>query len=229
MLEPTKAALFGLSEDHLVHYDADSTLLLSDVIVPLEQLKRQARQAGFELRLASGYRSFARQKSLWNAKALGQKPVLDEWGQPLDPLRLEERERAYAILRWSALPGGSRHHWGTDMDVFDAAALGPGQKLSLTREETQGKGPFAPFHHWLDGWLASDSNPGFYRPYDRDRGGVAPEPWHLSYRPCAASFAAQLSLTALAQLLAGQQDLALKSVLLAELPSIYRRFVQLPE
>lgn len=228
MLEPTTEALFGLCENHLVPYDPDSTLLHPGVIAPLEQLKREARQVGFELRLASGYRSFARQKMLWNAKALGQKPVLDEWGQPLDALTLGERDRAYAILRWSALPGGSRHHWGTDMDVFDAAALKPGQTLALTREETQGDGPLAPFHRWLDDWLASDDNPGFYRPYDRDRGGVAPEPWHLSYKPCALSFASRMSQAALAELLAEQQDLALKSVLLAELPSIYRRFVQLP-
>ena len=27
---------------------------------------------------------------------------------------------------------------------------------------------------------------GFFRPYTTDRGGVAPEPWHLSYAPVAA-------------------------------------------
>ena len=228
MHEPTKDALFGLCEDHLTRYEPDSTLLHPDVITPLEQLKQEARQAGFDVRLASGHRSFARQKALWNAKALGQKPVLDERGQPLDTLALTERDRVYAILRWSALPGGSRHHWGTDMDVFDATALGPGQTLALTREETRGAGPMAPFHHWLDGWLASAKNPGFYRPYDRDRGGVAPEPWHLSYRPSAAGFASRMSLSALAELLADQRDLVLGPIVLDELPSIYRRFVQLP-
>ena len=228
MLEPTKAALFGLCEDHLVPYGPDSALLHPDVIAPLEQLTQEARYAGFDLRLASGYRSFARQKNLWNAKALGRKPVLDEQGRPLDTLALQERERVYAILRWSALPGGSRHHWGTDMDVFDAAALEPGQNLALTREETQGDGPMAPLHRWLDGWLSSGDNPGFYRPYDRDRGGVAPEPWHLSYRPSAAGFAARMSLPGLTQLLVDQYDLALGAVVLDELPSIYQRFVQLP-
>lgn len=228
MLKPTKDALFGLSEDHLVGYEPDSALLHPDVIMPLEQLKQEARQAGFDLRLASGYRSFARQKALWNAKALGQKPVLDERGRPLDALGMTERDRVYAILRWSALPGGSRHHWGTDMDVFDAAALVPGQNLALTREETRGDGPMAPLHHWLDEWLVSAGNKGFYRPYDRDRGGVAPEPWHLSYRPLAARFASRMSLSALTELLASQEDLALGPVVLDELPAIYRRFVLLP-
>ncbi len=37
-----------------------------------------------------------------------------------------EAERVAAILVWSALPGASRHHWGTDCDVIDAAALPPG-------------------------------------------------------------------------------------------------------
>ena len=228
MLEPTKAALFGLCEDHLVPYEPDRTLLHPEVIAPLGQLTREARYAGFDLRLASGYRSFARQKNLWNAKALGRKPVLDERGRPLDTLALHQRDRVYAILRWSALPGGSRHHWGTDMDVFDAVALEPDQNLALTREETQGDGLMAPLHRWLDGWLPSANNPGFYRPYDRDRGGVAPEPWHLSYRPCAARFASRMSLSALAELLGGQRDLALGPVVLDELPAIYRRFVQLP-
>ena len=40
---------------------------------------------------------------------------------PLAPDALIE-----TILLWSALPGGSRHHWGTDVDVFDAAAVAPG-------------------------------------------------------------------------------------------------------
>ena len=42
------------------------------------------------------------------------------------PRRSTTAARIDAILCWSALPGGSRHHWGTDCDVIDAAALPAG-------------------------------------------------------------------------------------------------------
>ncbi len=32
--------------------------------------------------------------------------------------RSSEQQKLSAILRWSALPGASRHHWGCDFDVF---------------------------------------------------------------------------------------------------------------
>ena len=36
-----------------------------------------------------------------------------------------------AILLWSALPGASRHHWGTDFDVFDRAAVPPDYRAAV--------------------------------------------------------------------------------------------------
>jgi len=36
---------------------------------------------------------------------------------------LRASEKIASILRWSALPGTSRHHWGTDLDIIDAKAL----------------------------------------------------------------------------------------------------------
>ena len=35
------------------------------------------------------------------------------------------------ILEWSALPGASRHHWGSEFDVFDLAALPEGYRVQL--------------------------------------------------------------------------------------------------
>jgi len=40
-----------------------------------------------------------------------------------------------AILHWSALPGASRHHWGTEIDVIDRAALADGRKAQLIPAE----------------------------------------------------------------------------------------------
>jgi LAS superfamily LD-carboxypeptidase LdcB len=196
-------------------------------VAPFLGLAERAQVAGFQLTVASSFRSFERQLAIWNDKALGLRPVLDSAGVPLRVADLSEREKLFAILRWSALPGCSRHHWGTDLDVYDQAHMPQGYKLQLTVAETESNGPFALFHTWLARELAITAS-GFYRPYDQDRGGVAPEPWHLSYAPIAADFARQFSAADLcAQLLA--VDIELKTCILANLDEIMTRFVVLNE
>ncbi|MGD8175586.1 M15 family metallopeptidase [Marinimicrobium sp. ARAG 43.8] len=219
--------LFGLSQASMT----DCVLggrIRCEVLPFLTVLARAAQQAGFELAVASGFRDFERQKWIWDAKASGERPLLDERGQPLDARQLTDRERMWAILRWSALPGASRHHWGTEVDVFDRSSLPAGETLSLTVAETRPGGPFAAFHQWLDRYLASAENPGFYRPYDRDRGGVAPEPWHLSYAPVADRFQRELTVLRLREFLSGQ-SFALKPLVMQNLENIHERFVRVPE
>ena len=92
-----------------------------DVVTPFLALQAAAREAGFELAVLSGFRGYERQLSIWNRKAAGELPVLNSEARPLDPATLGDAELAFAILRWSALPGASRHHWGTDLDVYDEA------------------------------------------------------------------------------------------------------------
>jgi LAS superfamily LD-carboxypeptidase LdcB len=116
--------------------------------------------------------------------------VLDSDGQPLDIHTLTQEQLMWAILRWSALPGASRHHWGTDIDVFDAAAVDKDYPLQLVPAEYCGGGPFSAFTDWLTERIASNRAYGFFRPYATDCGGVAPEPWHLSYAPVAQQYAA---------------------------------------
>ncbi len=53
---------------------------------------------------------------------------------------------------------------------------------------------FGPLHDWLDRRISASEAFGFFRPYDLDRGGVAPERWHLSCGPVAASFQRQLTV-----------------------------------
>jgi hypothetical protein len=101
--------------------------------------------------------------------------VLDSRAAPLDIEQLTKHELVYAILRWSALPGASRHHWGTDIDVYDENARPSGYEIELTPEEVDAGGMFAPLHEWLDQRLAAGAGHGFFRPYDQDRQGVAPE------------------------------------------------------
>jgi hypothetical protein len=219
--------LTGMHEGHLCS-EADAQALGAsihrDVVGPFLALRDEGRLAGFELAIDSGFRSFERQLSIWNRKVGGELAVLDSAGIPLDTDSLTEEELVFAILRWSALPGGSRHHWGTEIDVFDAAAKPEGYEVQLTPQEVEPGGMFGPLHQWLDARMAAGEAFGFFRPYDRDRGGVAPERWHLSCAPVAAPFEADLTVEVLREVL-GAADLGLKDVVLDHLEEIFRRFV----
>ncbi len=217
--------VLGLDPSRLQQSEAFACQLLPEVLAELALLAAAAKDAGFDLRVASSYRSFARQLLIWNAKAQGLRPVLDSAGQEIDISPLTEVELMWAILRWSALPGASRHHWGTDLDVYDCSRMAPDFQLLLTQAECTGDGPCADFHRWLTAELGS-GRWAFYRPYDKDRGGVATEPWHLSYEPIANQCAQLLTLELLAAQIAAS-DIQLKAAILANLPEIYRRFVRL--
>ncbi|MCV5359665.1 M15 family metallopeptidase, partial [Escherichia coli] len=86
---------------------------------------------------------------IWNGKWRGERPLLDASSQPIDALQLCEIERLHAILRWSALPGTSRHHWGTDLDIYDPDCLPAGTKLALEPWEYEAGGWFADLSEWL--------------------------------------------------------------------------------
>lgn len=223
-MDPT--ILTGRSEAHLVRGDAEGlgVPLHRDALEPYLRLREAALEAGFALEIDSGFRGFERQLSIWNRKAAGELAVLDSAAVPLDIATLDERSLVFAILRWSALPGGSRHHWGTDIDVFDAAARPEGYEVELIPEEVDAGGMFGPLHAWLDARIAEGTAYGFFRPYDRDRGGVAPERWHLSHAPTAARFVRGLSVDVLADTLR-PADMRLKDVVLGHLDEIWERFV----
>ncbi|HEX4933777.1 MAG TPA: M15 family metallopeptidase, partial [Gemmatimonadaceae bacterium] len=157
-------------------------------------------------------------------KATGELAVLDSDAQPLDIARLSPRELVFAILRWSALPGASRHHWGTDVDVYDAATTPDGYEVQLVPAEVERGGMHGALHEWLDERIATGTAFGFFRPYDRDRGGVAPERWHLSYAPLATELLAVLTPDVLRETVIGA-DLALKDAVLDQLDEVHARFV----
>jgi LAS superfamily LD-carboxypeptidase LdcB len=219
--------LVGKSESHLCAAEDAADLgapVHAQVVGPLRDLRAAAADAGFQLAVLSGYRSFDRQLSIWNRKARGELAVLDADARPLDVTRLTERDLAYAILRWSALPGASRHHWGTDVDIYDIAAKPAGYDVDLVPAEVEAGGMFAPMHEWLDMRIASKTAFGFFRPYDADRRGVAPERWHLSYAPVSTECLRHLTPTVLRATI-DDADMMLKDVVLAHLDEIVDRFV----
>ena len=220
--------LTGLDDSHLVAV-AGNHRLLPQVAAAFNALQADAAEAGFDLAIASSFRSFERQLAIFNGKATGTRPVHDDQGAQVDMTTLGARARLRAILRFSALPGTSRHHWGTDLDVYDAAAVDPGYQVQLSPLEVVAGGVFEPLHNWLDERMARDESHGFFRPYAVDRGGVAPERWHLSFAPAANACAGQLD----AGLLRACWDASAEEVLLRDeierdLEEILARFVTVP-
>ncbi|MBX3020040.1 MAG: M15 family metallopeptidase [Bdellovibrionales bacterium] len=210
--------LTGQSEEHVVPWRDTHSLLHPGVCDSLEDMAQAARVQGLEITVASAFRSFDRQLGIWNAKACGQRPLFDDYGTALDVSRLSEDEIIHRILRWSALPGMSRHHWGTDLDIYDSAAVPADYKLQLTGEESRTH--FARLHAWLDVHMEQF---GFFRPYARDLGGIAPEPWHISYGPLAKPFFAAYPIDLLHNTLSAA-PIALKERVLADLPQIFERY-----
>jgi LAS superfamily LD-carboxypeptidase LdcB len=130
-----------------------------------------ARKEGIELRVLSGTRTFEQQKSIWNAvwnseRALNGKRI---------PGSESTLHRASKLLEWIAMPGTSRHHWGTDLDIN---AVDP-----CYFEYGRGKREFL--------WLSANAQRfGFCQPYgpmDRRLSGYREEKWHWSYMPLAQS------------------------------------------
>ena len=113
---------YGLCDSHTTKVSSN-TMLHREVVEPWQELVAAARLNGFDLSIASGFRSFERQLVLWNDKLSGVRPVVDELGQPIAINRLSPFEVMQKVMRWSAIPGASRHHWGTDIDIFDQAAM----------------------------------------------------------------------------------------------------------
>ncbi|MEL4423814.1 M15 family metallopeptidase [Shewanella algae] len=186
------------------------------------KMQAAAEQDGIALAICSGYRSFERQLAIWNAKASGKRPLLDKNSLPVgDVGALSDDELVALILLWSALPGASRHHWGTDMDLFDSGQISK-HELKLVNAEYEPQGPCYKLNLWLDE-RAQDF--GFYRPFQPGLSGVSPERWHLSFLPKAKGFLEKFDSDRLRQIL-DHSDLALKQSLLRRLPELVETYVR---
>ncbi|USD59786.1 M15 family metallopeptidase [Vibrio sp. SCSIO 43140] len=216
------AHLVGQSSDSLVDITIGNRTFLvhPDASRDLGELVNAAKSAGFDLYLASGYRSFERQLAIWNAKMSGAKPILDANSVPMNVDSLSEAEKVAAILKWSALPGASRHHWGTDFDVYAGNLLPADTTLQLEPWEYL-DGHQRPFYHWLK--QHADSY-GFFFPYAKDNGGVAMEPWHISHRASASDCLDSFSCEKLGKVLK-QSDILGQEPILSKLDSIYNQYV----
>lgn len=220
MTQFTSSQILGLDPSHLIEVE-DTHLLQPEVADAYQKMQAAAKIDGHDLRLVSSYRSFERQCLIWNKKWHGLLPLNTLHGKTLNAKDLSDREKLHAILLWSALPGASRHHWGTDIDVYDKSKVeSSAQKFELVTSEYENNGPCSSLALWLENNIQDF---GFFLPYARYTGGVAREPWHLSYSTIADQIENQYSLDSLREQLVKAQIEGLETVLL-ELESIYQRY-----
>ena len=133
-----------------------------------------AKNDGVQLKIISGARNFRYQKSIWEQKWNGGR-LVD--GKNLATTVNDPVERARIILKYSSMPGTSRHHWGTDVDINSVD--------NKYFETAAGKKTYE--------WLCQNAHKfGFCQPFtalgDKRQGGYQQEKWHWSYLTLAKTF-----------------------------------------
>lgn len=215
------AELTGQVRTHIADVSFLSCALHVHAVAPFLALRRAALADGLDPMPHSSFRDFSRQLDIWNGKFSGTRSMLDASGRPIDVNELTPLQRVDAILLWSALPGASRHHWGTDIDVIDRRATAPDYKVRLTPEEFAPGGPYAALAEWLE---TNAARFGFFRPFRGVRSGVQPEPWHFSFAPIAENARRDLRPAVLYKAIEAAPLLG-KEQVLAQLDALHARYV----
>ena len=132
--------------------------LRTEVLKAFEKLESAARDEGIKITIVSGMRSYNQQKGIWERK----------WDRPRY-MGWSGFEKALDILTYSSMPGSSRHHWGTDMDLnsLENSYFESGEGLKVYEFMKRCGEEF-----------------GFFQVYtskDSGRTGYEEEKWHWSY------------------------------------------------
>jgi LAS superfamily LD-carboxypeptidase LdcB len=217
--------LLGLT-DQQIQYFSNNNLkskvgIHQQMCAAFESLSASAKTAGIDLKIASGFRTFERQLHIWNNKFNGNTAIKNANSKTVEITHLSDWQIVEAILLYSALPGASRHHWGCDIDVYAPNLLSANESLQLEPWEYQQSGPMEKLSTWLN---KNASKFGFYLPYDCFRGGVAEEPWHLSFAPLATQYQTIFTLESLSACLL-TTEIAGKETIIANLPKIAERYI----
>lgn len=154
------------------HTNKQGAYLRKDAYAAFVKMYEAARKDGINLKIISATRNFSSQKGIWEAKWTGERIVE---GKNLATQVKDTVERARIILHYSSMPGTSRHHWGTDIDIN---SLEDGYFL-----QGQGKKEY----EWL---VAHGPEYGFCQPYsvkgEKRPNGYEEEKWHWSYLPVSS-------------------------------------------
>jgi len=146
--------------------DRSGLYLRKEAYYSFRKMHQAALKENVNLRIVSAFRSFFHQKSIWEAKWTGKRKVE---GEDLSRTTKGDFYKAKTILMYSSMPGSSRHHWGTDVDLNN-----------LENEYFEG-GEGERIYSWLTNHA---SEFGFYQVYTSGRTvGYQEEKWHWSYLP----------------------------------------------
>ena len=134
------------------------------------EMKKAAFTAGHDIKMVSSFRDFYHQQRIWERKYINY----------TEDLGLEPMDAIEKIIEYSTIPGTSRHHWGTDIDMVDGYRQVKGGVLDPDKFEPGG--PYEAFKQWLD---ENSEKYGFVLVYTKNprRRGFKYEPWHFSYAP----------------------------------------------
>ncbi len=174
--DPSKEQYF--IEIPMEYADQAGRYLRKDVFESFKRMSDEATLSGVKLVIRSATRNFEAQKRIWENKWEGI--VLLEGSINAKEWIINPTERALKILEYSSMPGTSRHHWGTDIDLnsFDNEWFVSGEGLKLFSWMKENAARF-----------------GFCQPYtakDNQRTtGYEEEKWHWTYMPVAEKITAQ--------------------------------------
>ena len=148
--------------------------LRPEASVAFKKMKIAAKKKGFNIKVVSSYRNYQSQRRVWHRKYINSKLQ-----------GLSDDEAIEKIIEYSTIPGTSRHHWGTDLDIIDTSRGIPSN--SLEAEHFVKGGKFYKFKLWLN---QNAESYGFYEVYtnDKERKGFKYEPWHFSYKPLSVNY-----------------------------------------
>lgn len=148
--------------------DRDGLFLRKDALDDFERMWAAASADGVVLLIRSATRNFDYQKGIWERKWNGETRLSDDSSAS----DIENKvERAKKILLYSSMPGTSRHHWGTDID------------LNSFNNDYFSKGDGKKIYDWL---LTHAGKYGYCQPYthkSNGRTGYEEEKWHWTYSP----------------------------------------------
>ena len=168
----TKGNLFLLGKENLK--ETLKSGLLNEAYLKFKQMQNDAKKEGVEIEIVSGYRSYEKQKDIWNNK----------YNKNFENgiLGIKNINR---IIEYSTLPGTSRHHWGTDIDIIDKRFVPKGDLL--IEKNYAENGIYSQLFYWMK---KNSKKYGFYLVYDDSpkRKGFKFEPWHYSYKPLSVIF-----------------------------------------
>ena len=168
----TKGNLFLLGKENLK--ETLKSGLLHEAYLKFKQMQNDAKKEGVEIEIVSSYRSYEKQKDIWNNK----------YNKNFENgiLGIKNINR---IIQYSTLPGTSRHHWGTDIDIIDKRFVPKGDLL--IEKNYAENGIYSQLFYWMK---KNSKKYGFYLVYDDSpkRKGFKFEPWHYSYKPLSVIF-----------------------------------------